>query len=308
MKRVLVLGAGGFIGKSLCLKLSENHLVRAFDLREVMEFKGNSNIDMVVGDFINMQDYTGIINGVDTIYHLISTTLPSDETHNIPSEIEQNIIPSVKLLESMVHNGVKDIIFASSAGTIYGETGDHINNVTDSLNPICSYGAQKKVIETYLQFYGTRYGINYKIARLSNPYGRGQDQDKPQGVIPIFINRLLKGDEIKIFGDGTSERDYIFLNDLVDGIIKVDEYIGEEHIFNLGYGQVYSLLEIIRSIEGISGKTFKNIQYAPKRYHDVSKTLIEVKSSQELLQWKPKVGMEQGIKDILNWLKDSLKA
>lgn len=301
------MGAGGFIGKPLCKELSKNNHVKAFDIFDIAELRNSENIEMVIGDFVTMEDFEDLLAGVDLVYHLISTTLPSDDTSKIPLEIEQNIIPTVKLLEAMVKNNVRSIVFASSGGTVYGETGNKKNRVNDPLSPICSYGVQKKVIEAYLQFYGIRYGLNYKIARLSNPYGLGQNQDKPQGVIPIFINHLLKGEAIAIYGDGLNERDYIYLDDLVEGLIKVGEYQGEEHIFNLGFGQVYTLLDIIGYIEKISGKKFTRIQFMPKRFHDVSKTLLDVSSSQQLLNWTPKVEIEQGISLIVQRLQSNEK-
>lgn len=303
MKTILVLGAGGFIGRSLCKELSKKYNVKAFDIFDIDELRNINNIEIIIGNFVTMEDFGKLLTGVDLVYHLISTTLPNDDTSNIPLEIEQNIIPTVKFLEAMVQNGVNDIVFASSGGTIYGETGNKKNGINDPLNPICSYGVQKKVIESYLQFYGVRYGLNYKIARLSNPYGLGQSQDKPQGVIPIFINRLFREEEIVIYGDGLNERDYIYLDDLVEGLIKVGEYQGQEHIFILGFGQVYSLLDIIEIIEKLSGKRFTNIQFRPKRFHDVSKTILDVSSSQQLLNWTPKVEMEHGISLIIQQLQ-----
>lgn len=305
MKTVLVMGAGGFIGKSLCKELSQKVKVRAFDVYDIEEFADIDNIEMVIGNFVSDQDFSDILYGVDEVFHLISTTLPTEDTSNIPREIEQNIIPTVRLLESMVKNNIKDIIFASSGGTIYGETGNHMNYVTDPLNPICSYGVQKKVIESYLQFYGLKYGINYKIARISNPYGLGQNPNKPQGVIPIFINRLLNNQDITIYGDGTNERDYIYMDDLIEALIKLSVYKGTSDIFNIGFGQAHSLKEIVEIIERLSKKKFKNINYQPMRNCDVSKTILEVKPSQELLNWEPKIEMEQGIGMILNCFKNN---
>lgn len=305
MKRILVLGAGGFIGKCLCRELSKRYLVRAFDLFEVKDFIGNENIEMVTGNFVDLRDFGDLLMDVDLVYHLISTTLPNDDTSGIPMEIEQNVIPTVRLLECMVKYNTKEIIFASSAGTIYGDNGNNVNCVNDPLNPICSYGVQKKVIEAYIQFYGLRYGISYKIARLSNPYGLGQDVKKPQGVIPIFINCLLKGKDITIYGDGNSKRDYIYLDDLVEGLISVQNYNGNQHIFNIGYGQIYSLHEIINLIEKLSNMKFSKIHYEAKRFHDVSKTVLDVKSSQEILNWMPKVELETGISIILSRLQNT---
>ena len=120
--KLLILGAGGFIGKAVVEKLSEQYPIRAFDRKIVDEFVKYNNVEMVVGNFADSKKFDQYLNDIDTVIHLISTTVPSDETANIPDEIEENIISTIKLLESMVRCKVKNIIFASSAGTVYGET------------------------------------------------------------------------------------------------------------------------------------------------------------------------------------------
>lgn len=122
MENLLILGAGGFIGKAVVEKLSEQYPIRAFDRKIVDEFVKYNNVEMVVGNFADSKKFDQYLNDIDTVIHLISTTVPSDETANIPDEIEENIISTIKLLESMVRCNVKNIIFASSAGTVYGET------------------------------------------------------------------------------------------------------------------------------------------------------------------------------------------
>lgn len=295
MKKCLILGAGGFIGKALCRKLHEKYEIIAYDRAYSMELEGVGNIRQIIGDFTQTRDFTDILQGVDTVVHLISTTLPSDATDDIPEEIMNNVVPTTALLESMVKTGVRQIIFSSSGGTVYGETQDRINDVTSPLAPICSYGVQKKVIEAYLEFYGIRYGLQYKIARISNPYGVGQDAKKPQGVIPIFIRRLLDGEPITIFGEGTEVRDYIYMDDLMTFLERLIAYEGNEHIFNIATGKVYSLQEIISKIQNTVGKQFAEIVYKEKRFCDVKKSLLDVKTTWELLQYRPQVSLEDGI-------------
>lgn len=174
MKKCLILGAGGFIGKALCKKLLGKYEIIAYDRAYLTELERIGDIRRIIGDFTQTRDFTDILQGVDTVVHLISTTIPSDSTDGIPEEIINNIVPTTALLESMVKTGVRQIVFSSSGGTVYGDTQDKINTVDSSLTPICSYGVQKKVIEAYIEFYGVRYGLQYKIARISNPYGIGQ--------------------------------------------------------------------------------------------------------------------------------------
>ncbi len=303
METCLVLGAGGFLGKNLCKDLAKQYHVIAYDLRKSTELNSIENIEMVAGNFVEMQDFSNILQGVDKVFHFICTTIPSEGTSHIDKEIIENIVPTVRLLNSMVQCGVKEIIFPSSGGTVYGETGDHINKITDRLNPICSYGVQKKVIESYLEFFGLYHGINYKIVRISNPYGIGQSPQKPQGVIPIFIYKLFNKESITVYGDGNSQRDYIYMPDLVDALIKVAHYSGSEHIFNIGSGRAHSLHEIIDIITEKSGMDFSNIMYKDIRKCDVSKNLIDISATQKELDWAPCVDVETGISILLDYYK-----
>jgi UDP-glucose 4-epimerase len=300
MKKVLILGANGFIGKALCRRLAKEYKILAYDIKFSEENRNIENVEFIEGNFIQEISFEEILEGVDTIYHLISTTLPTDSTKYVQEEIIENVLPTVRLLEAMVAKQVKTIIFSSSAGTIYGEKGHCVNNVEDALAPNCSYGVQKKVIETYLEFYGLKYGINYKIARIANPYGLGQDAKRVQGVIPILIGRLLEEEEIVVYGDGSNARDYIYMEDLIEVLVKLLEYCGDKSKFNIGTGRVHSLLEIINLIEKISKKKFVKINYLPVRIHDISSTNLEVKSTFLELDWTPDTDLEQGIAKILN--------
>jgi len=302
MTKCLILGAGGFMGKSLCRELIKDYEIVAFDRvipEELTSISGN--IKYVGGNFVETKDFSQLLEGVDKVIHLISTTIPQEDTSEIDIEIMQNVIPTVRLLECMVRKSVPEIIFASSGGTIYGEAMGHANEVDDELHPICGYGVQKKVIEAYLEFYGLRHGINYKIMRISNPYGVGQDTQKPQGVIPIFVYRLFQGMPITIYGDGNNERDYIYMPDLVEAFKRVLEYKGDTHIFNVGSGRTHSLNEIINIIEQKVGKHFIRIEYKESRKCDVSRNLLNVDKTQNELGWKAETDLKQGIGAIINY-------
>lgn len=307
MKKCLVLGAGGFIGKSLCNELTKKYEVVAYGRKQSKILNSFPNLKFIEGDFVSEENFCDILLGVDKVFHLISTTIPTDTTDFIENEIIENVIPTVRLLEAMRKSQTKEIIFASSGGTIYGENGKHAHKVTDYLNPISSYGVQKKVIESYLQFYQNRYGMNHKIIRISNPYGIGQAIEKPQGVIPIFVRNILRGEKITIFGDGENLRDYIYLEDLVQAILKIAQYEGKEHIFNIGAGKVYSLKQIIHFIETITQRKFNQIEYKPSRICDVKKSLLEVQPTYQQLDWQPSISIEDGIGKISDYYKNYFK-
>lgn len=303
MKKVLILGAGGFIGRSLCEKILQTDSVIAYDLKLPDTFINRSDVQCIENDFSKENNFRCLLEETDLVYHLISTTLPSENTSEIPEEIINNVVPTVRLLEAIKNSKHKiKIVFASSGGTIYGETGDKKNKVTDPLHPICSYGVQKKTIEAYMEFYGASQAIDYRIARISNPYGVGQDKSRMQGVIPILINRLILGESATIFGDGNSKRDYLYMDDLIEALLKLGQYDGSKRVFNIASGNVYTLHEVIKIIQKELGRSFTYINYVPARNFDVSNTILDIEDTINTLHWVPHYNINDGIKAIISKL------
>ena len=163
-KKVLVLGGGGFIGRHLINNLSGRYDIRVFDYQikhledEFPDIKLNSGI------FADA-NFGVLLDGVDIVYHLISTTVPFDGTENAAKELTDNVLPTIKLLDAMAAMDTKRIIFVSSAGTIYGEAPETTTEMSRE-DPQCSYGIQKLCIEKYLALYERYHGISAITARL----------------------------------------------------------------------------------------------------------------------------------------------
>lgn len=299
MKKCLVLGANGFIGKSLCKKLAQEYLVVAYDLMISDELRDVENIISKEGNFLTDNNLSNLLEDVDVVYHLVSTTLPQKGTQHIINELEQNLIPTIRLLEAIKNNTKKaKIIFASSGGTVYGDTKGEKVKTTNSLCPQCSYGMQKQVIEEYIGFYGRYAGVDYVIARLSNPYGIGQDKKRVQGIVPIFIRSLLEDNPITLFGNST--RDLIYLDDLTDALVLLAEYKGDKKIFNIGSGHGYTTETVVRLIETIANKKFKEIVKEEIREFDVEHIVLDIEETKSELEWCPKISLEKGIELLVN--------
>ena len=296
MANILILGCSGFIGRALAKELSKDNNIIGFDRIILPELQSLNSVKLISGDFIKQASFDFLLKGIDIVIHLICTTIPKDDTDTISREITDNLVPTINLLESMVRCNVKDIIFASSAGTVYGETGDIMNSTSSCLNPRCGYGVLKKVTESYLQFYNLRYGINHRIMRITNPYGWGQNKNKVQGLVPILVNKIISGEEIEIWGDGENMRDYIFMDDLLQAFRKMIRYSGEQHIFNIGYGKYYSISEVLEKIKKESKLDFVSVKYLPARFCDVKKSFIDLDESHNELKWYPNTDLDLGIR------------
>ena len=295
MKKILILGGTGFIGKSLTNVLEKDYHIVAYGKDIPADMISSENVEYISGDLATENGYDELLMDVDVVVHLACSAVPSDDTTGIEREINENLIPTIRLLETLKGKPETRLVFASSAGTVYGETGEVVNTISSPTEPNCSYGVQKVVLEDYIKFYGRRYGLNYAIMRMSNPYGLGQDPSKVQGLIPILIRQIMNGKPVTVFGDGENLRDYIYLPELIKGIVKVIEYTGPERIFNLGLGKYYSINEVIMEIERVTGKKFISRDYIPERFCDVKKSLVDFGESHRELEWYPKVDLEQGV-------------
>lgn len=302
----MVLGANGFIGKNLCAQLIKKYDVRAFDRCFSDEMSEIGVTDIVEGDFLTKADFSDLLADIDTVYHLISTTLPKAGTeHLIDEEIHNNVIPTIRLLESMKKLGTKRIIFASSGGTIYGDYADHPNLETDKLKPKCTYALQKQIIEDCLNFYHISSNMDIRIARISNPYGIGQSKMRMQGVIPIFINHLLQDISITVFG-ADNRRDYIYMDDVTNALVKLGEYEGPVSTFNIASNEVFSLHEVISIIQDISGRKFSNIEYRKQREFDVNHVILDTEVTRRELNWSAHTSINEGIEKLYNRIRNNI--
>ena len=303
MNKCLVLGANGFIGKNLCARLVGEYQVRAFDYCNVQQLLDVGVTDIVEGNFVTRTDFCDILEGVDTVYHLISTTLPKEGTeHIIEEEINRNVLPTIRLLESMKKMGTQTIVFASSGGTIYGDYQQHPNTETDLLNPKCGYALQKQLIENCMNFYKVTCGLNVRIARISNPYGIGQDAKRMQGVIPVFIDRLLKNEPITIWG-ADSRRNYIYMDDVLDALVALGKYEGDSSVFNIGSQDICTLNDVVRIIEDVVGKKFCRISYQEQRSFDVDCSILDTSFTKRELGWEATTDIRMGIEQLYTRVK-----
>ena len=301
MKKILVLGASGFLGKSLIARLKElGNKVTAFDRYWTKTIEG---VHCVVGDFCDAECLKEVMKGQDVVFHLVSTTVPATSNDNPIFDCESNILGSLKVLEAMKENGVAKIVFASSGGTVYGipQNNPTIENVDGY--PISAYGIGKIAIEKYLYLYSHLHGINAIALRLSNPYGPGQDPEKGQGVIAAFVKRALHGETIEIWGDGSVIRDFVYIDDVVNAFVLAMEASSKFEVLNIGSGEGKSLLEILSVIES-ELKLGLNVEFKNTRSCDVPRIELDVSKSREVLGWYPRFSLDQGVSYLARYMRN----
>jgi len=303
----LILGGAGFIGSNIVDALvSKGHRVRVFDLPNVstqnLEHLSD-RIEVMHGDFKNDKDICLALDDMDVIVHLVYTTLPSPSNDNPVYDIDTNLVASINLLQQAVRKGIKKIIFASSGGTVYGIPKNLPISETHQTNPICSYGISKLAIEKYMALFNYLHGLKYTVLRIANPYGERQRIDNVQGSIAVFLGKALSDQIITIWGDGSIARDFVYIGDVVSSFVRVIENDVNSPVYNIAFGQAYTLKDILSITGQVTGRTLK-VKFTSSRKLDVPVNCLDISLAKKELDWKPQVSLEEGISRFCNWLRN----
>lgn len=303
---ITILGAAGFIGSNLALELSKNNTLslvdRCLEYFEPCRAARIPNTRYVERQFHNGADFDDVLEGQDVVYHLVSTTMPTTSNQQIVQELETNVVFTAKLLDACVRQGVKKIIFLSSGGTVYGKEQNCPLKEDTPVKPISSYGVQKVMIERLLYLYRYMHGLDYRVIRLSNPYGPYQRPNGILGAITTFTYKALRNEKISVYGDGSVIRDFIYIDDAVKGIITIADHDNKHRTFNLGCGYGTSIAQVLTTIGEVLGKTL-DIAYLPSRKVDVPVNYLDVSRYEACYGKIQSVLLEEGIRRTAFFLK-----
>lgn len=297
MKKALVIGAGGFIGRHVCVALVEaRYSVIAADVLPTSATAGfTSGVTTITLDVTTVTDFKPLLDGVDVVFYLACTLLPQVSNEKPVFDIESNLVPVVRLLEAArSFEGVK-VVFASSGGTVYGMSSEAPISETHPTEPRCSYGIVKLAIEKYMSLYRELYGVQTVCLRISNPFGIGQDHSRPQGAVGVFLRKIQLGEPISIWGDGTVVRDYVFVTDVARAFVAAANYKGNFNVFNIGSGVGTSLNELLNLLFIATGNSV-HIENLPAREFDVNKNVLSINLARRELDWMPLYTLSNGIK------------
>ena len=287
------------MGKNLIRGLMKEHhevVIYARNYHKLYELDSYfKTIEVICGDFSRETDFESILDGIECVFFLISATGPSNK--DLEMDFKQNVMPTFALLDCCVKKKIR-VLFFSSGGTVYGEPQYLPIKEGHPTNPICAYGMSKMVVERMLEYYHVMYGLDYRVLRISNPYGPGQDPNRRQGVIAVFLAHVLAGKEIEIWGNGETVRDYLFVDDLIEACVKLLSYAGNERIFNVGSGKGVSLNEILHAIHELLPKEI-HITYKEKRMQDVKTNVLDIARIKQEMNWHPHTDLYDGIRRMM---------
>jgi len=303
--RILITGGAGFIASHIVDKyLDSGHYVEVID-------------DMSFGRQENMRD--------DTTYHKID--IRSKEVADIFEkgkfdvvnhhaaqmdvrksakdpvyDADVNILGGLNLLQNCVKYSVKQFIFASTGGAIYGEQQEYPATEEHPANPVSPYGVSKLSIEHYLHYYHVEYGLDYSVQRYSNVYGPRQNPYGEAGVIAIFTNKMLAGEDIVINGDGLQTRDYVFVDDIARLNTLVLGAKGTS-ILNAGRGTEDDVNKLFSLLKDLTGSA-SNVSHGPPVQGEQRRSSISAAKAKELYDWEAEVDLEEGLAKTVEYFRD----
>lgn len=309
---ILITGGAGFIGSTLADKLLEkNNKIVVIDnfndyyspkLKEknIKHNLDNKNYKLYRGDICDKNLLSKIFeeNKIDVVVHIAASAGVRPSIENPLSYVKNNIEGTVNIVEVMKENGIKKIVFASSS-SIYGNCKEEIFSEDLKVSePISPYAASKSACEQFLYTYSKLFDIQVVALRFFTVFGPRQ---RPDLAIRKFIDLIKENKPIPVYGDGTTIRDYTYVDDIVDGIIGAINYNDTPYeIINLGGGAPVSLNEMISTIEKVLNKK-ATIEHLPMQLGDVNKTAADITKAKKLLNYNPKTSFKEGIIKFIEW-------
>ncbi|KAA8815639.1 epimerase [Bifidobacterium rousetti] len=296
MRKIVILGGNGFLGRRLAERFSQDsdNSVIVYDHKLPVYNRRLSNVEYVSGEFVAGYDFGSLVRNAYLVVHLISTSVPGTEKGPL-DEIHANVIPSVELFDACVSENVDRLVFLSSGGTIYGGSAYRANRETDPPCPYNTYGLQKVMIEQTLQLTSHCSSMQYQIIRLSNPYGPGQNPHGPLGLITKLVYQATNHDTIHIFGDGSVVRDFIYIDDAIQGIIDIIERGERNSIYNLGRGTGVSVSDVIATIGAVLPESL-DIVYEPARKVDAPYSVLDISKYRMISTIDEFISLAEGVK------------
>ena len=312
MKKYIVTGGAGFIGSALVRGLlgPGDSSVEVIDNLSTGHYGNLAEIaSQIVLHQTDIRDFDGIrpiISGADTVFHIAAIpSVPKSIDDPVPSH-EANIDGTFNVLRACVEGGVRKVVYAASSSA-YGDTLVLPKVETMPPNPKSPYAAQKLMGEYYCNAFSACYGLDATSLRFFNVYGPRQDPGSPySGVISVFMSSLLQGTSPTIYGDGEQTRDFTYIDDVVELVIKTSkapDVAGK--VINAGNGNRYSLNQIwdmLQKIEGIEIPA----KYGPPRAGDVRDSQADTTAAVRELGHKPRFTIEEGLRRTLQWYRESL--
>jgi UDP-glucose 4-epimerase len=303
--KTLVIGGAGFIGTHLVSALiATGRRVTVLDLRSAPHYGLQDGVIYHMGDFGRRELIRELLDDHQEVMHLAYASIPKTSFENPFADLLENLPPTLQLFSEVAEKG-RTLVFVSSGGTVYGEAIQLPIREDHPTKPISQYGVTKLTLENYAYLYAVTHGLKFICVRPANAFGVGQRPFTGQGFIATSIASIMHGQPVIIFGQGGTVRDYIYVSDLVAGIVSVLDKGRLSQTYNLGSGVGRSNMDVVEAISHLMKNTGCEIHIKefPERPFDVQANVLDSTKLQEHTGWKPQVEFGDGLIRTHAWLR-----
>lgn len=313
---ILVTGGAGFIGSNLVKELLDDPrvgTVRVLDnlsngyLENIKPFQSNPNFEFLEGDICDYNTCLEAMKDIDKVSHQAALGSVPRSIKDPMTTDRVNVGGTVNILHAAVEQKIDRVVLAFSSSTY----GDHpgLPKVEDKIGkPLSPYAVSKAAIEMYAQVFNRTYRLDFVGLRYFNVFGPNQNPDNPYAaVIPLFCQAFLEGRSPKIFGDGTTSRDFTYVDNAVQANMKglfTENSEALNQVYNVACGERITLLDMVGYLQEISGKNLKPT-HEKERTGDVRHSLADISKIRNLLGYDPTVKMREGLERVYEWYKNS---
>ena len=305
-RKALVTGGAGFIGSHLVNRLVDcGHAVVVVDDLSSGQLRSVNQQAVFYHTELNDSGIERIVQREqpELVFHLAAQSSVRQSSVDPAADADSNIVGTIRLISACADQGAEKFIFSSTGGAMYGNP-DIIPCAEDApANPLSPYGLSKLVGEQYLELFHRTYGLDYTVLRYANVYGPGQNPHGEAGVIAIFAGLMLAGKRPVIYGDGSQERDFVYVSDVVEANLAA-ALNGSRGAYNIGTGEAITVRRIYELLQGIIGFD-EEPTLQPRRPGDVMSVALDSSRAAAELKWQPSVSLEEGLQRTVDSLRSS---
>lgn len=296
--RCVVLGGGGFLGTNLLKRLGVLEAECIAIGRPSPFSEETKNVDWRPLVDNDLAAHRVTLSEADVVFHLLGGISPSLSARDPAVSLDSSVRLTLELLR--LRKG--KIVFASSGGTVYGRTMEAVVSERSGTEPISFYGVEKLAVEKYLAADEWATGRPFVALRIANPYGPFQRPDRGQGVVAAILGRIHREQPIEIWGDGSTVRDFVFVEDVVEAMIASACYEGRVRVLNVGTGVGRSVLSVATDLRRLAGAEDHPIRFLAAQPADVPVNILDSTLAKDELGWCPRMDWETGLRKTIDWL------